>query len=149
MKLYEIEHSLWKRHIPFLPRIIKALIYVFFHCVIPPECSIGKGTVLWHHGLGIVIHPNVRIGNNCHLYNHVVLGGGHDGPDGPPVDIRIGDNVTITTGAKVLCRDTLLVIGENSIIGANAVVLNDVPPNVVMGGIPARVLKQKSSRPVI
>ena len=141
--LHRIAHYFHRRHVPCIPGFLKVVNYLLFNCVIPPECEIGKGTVLWHHGLGVVMHPRTRIGRNCHIYNHVVLGGGNDGPNGPRTEIRIGDNVTIGAGAKVLCRRAPLVIGCNSTIGANAVVIDDVQDNVVVGGIPAKLLKQK------
>ncbi|MCK5679392.1 hypothetical protein KAI46_01105 [bacterium] len=80
MTLYRTSHLLAKYNIPFSQKLIKITIFLLFHCVIPPSCSIGKGTTLWNHGLGIIIHPNVPIGQNCHIYNHVVFGGGHDEP---------------------------------------------------------------------
>ena len=143
--LYRIAHLLAKYHIPFFPKLIKIIIFLLFHCVIPPSCIIGQGTKLWHHGLGIIIHPNVTIGKNCHIYNHVVFGGGHDGPHGPPVDIVIGDNVTIGAGAKILCKETKLLIGKGSTIAANAVVLGNVPPYSVVAGVPAIIVKTKST----
>lgn len=148
MALYHLERFLHLKGVPLLPRIVKGFIYAVFHCVIPPECAIGHGAVFWHHGLGVVIHPGTRIGRNCHIYNHVVLGGGHDGPAGPPSRITIGDNVMLSAGAKILCRGETLTIGDNSIVGANAVVLGDVPPNVVVGGIPARILGTRDDVPV-
>jgi len=143
MMLYRLEHLLYLKKIPVLPKIIKGFIYLVFHCVIPPECEIGEGTTLWHSGLGIIIHSGTTIGRNCHIYNHVVFGGGHGGPKGPPVKIIVGDNAMLAAGAKILCRKAPLTIGANSIVGANAVVLKDVPPNVVVGGIPATVLKER------
>lgn len=130
--------------LPILSRITKLSIRLLFCCVVPPECKIGINTKFWHNGLGVIIHPNVIIGNECNIYNHVVMGGGHDGPDGPPIKIIIGDSVNIGTGAKILCKKDTLYIGSHSTIGANAVVIDDVPPYSVVGGIPARVLKFKT-----
>jgi hypothetical protein len=96
-----------------------------FECVIPPECSIGEGTRLWHHGLGAILHPDVKIGRNCNTYNYAALVGGHDGPAGPPIRIIVGDNVNIGNGAKLLCKSGLLSIGDGSGIGANAVMLSE------------------------
>jgi len=143
MENYRLSHFLWKHHVPFIPKIIKALNYFFFHCIIPPECEIGQGTILWHHGHGIIIHPNTYLGKFCNIYNHVVIGGGNDSALGRPTKIHIEDNVTIGAGAKVLCRKSPLVIGSNSLITANSVVIKDVPKNAVVGGIPAKILKMK------
>lgn len=149
LKLHQISHYCHKRRIPIVPRVLKGIIYVVFGCVIPPECEIGAGTRFWHSGLGVVLHPNARIGKNCNIYNHVVVGGGHDGPDGPPIEIVIGDNVSIYSGAKVVCKGTRLVVGTDSSVAANAVVLEDVPVGVIVGGIPARILKRKEKLQIV
>ncbi len=141
--IYRISRWLLLRRVPILPRALKAINYLLFNCVIPPECTIGPGTRVFHSGLGVIIHPSTIIGARCSIYNHVVIGGGHDTPDGPPIRVEIGDECTIAAGAKVLCKADRLRIGRNSTVGANAVVLSDVPDNVVVGGIPARVLKTK------
>jgi serine O-acetyltransferase len=145
MNFHHLSHRLYARKVPVLPQILKGVIYVLFHCVIPPQVEIGAGTKLWHHGLGIVFHPGTKIGKGCNIYNFVVIGGGHDGPGGPPVQITIGDNVNIGAGAKVLCTKGSLSIGSGSTIASNAVVLEDVTENVVVGGIPAKIIKNKHS----
>jgi serine O-acetyltransferase len=129
--------------VPLIPKILKAITFLVCHCVIPPECTIGKKVEFWHHGLGVIIHPKTRIGDNCNIYNHVVLGGGHDGPKSVPTEIHIGDNVTIGSGAKVLCKKAPMIIGANSTIAANAVVVDNVPEGTIVGGIPAKILRYK------
>jgi serine O-acetyltransferase len=146
LKVHAISRWLYLLKVPILPKIIKGFIYLVFNCVLPPQVDIGIGTRLWHSGLGIIMHPGTRIGKNCNIYNFVVLGGGHDGPGGPPVHIVVGDNVNISTGAKVLCSSPPLIVGNGSTIAANAVVLEDVPENVVVGGIPARVIIRKAEK---
>jgi serine O-acetyltransferase len=143
LTLYRFAHFLWLKRIPVLPRVLKGLTFLVFHCVIPPECVIGRGTRLFHSGLGIIIHPSTTIGEHCNIYNHVVFGGGHDGPDGPPIAIVIGNHCNVAAGAKILCRDALLTIGNNVTIAANAVVLSRVPNDVVVAGVPARIVKHK------
>ena len=73
----------------------------------------------------------------------MVFGGGHDGPDGPPIRIIVGNRVNISAGAKVMCKSGTLTIGDGSTIAANAVVLADVPPNSIAVGMPARCLPKK------
>jgi serine O-acetyltransferase len=94
--------------------------------------------------MGIIVHESSSIGADCNIYNHVVIGGGYDGPDGPPIAIVIENGVTISAGAKVLCKSGTLTIGEGSTIGANAVVLTSVPPHTVAIGIPARFITKKN-----
>jgi serine O-acetyltransferase len=99
---------------------------------IPLNTQIGGGLLLPHPN-GIVVHPDVRIGPNCLLFQQVTIGSaGKDG--GVPT---LGGHVDVGAGAKVLGR---IVIGDDVRIGANAVVLTDVPAGATAVGIPARVL---------
>jgi serine O-acetyltransferase len=130
-------------HIPFVPRLIKAAIYFFFNCILPAEVSVGPRTRFHHHGWCVLVHESVEFGSDCNIYNQVVIGGGHDGPDGPPIRIIIGNNVNISAGAKVLCKSGTLTIGSGSTVAANAVVLSDVPPDSIAVGMPARCIPRK------
>lgn len=144
LRLHSIARWCYLHHIPVVPRLIKVILYVFFNCILPAETSVGAGTCFHHHGSCVLVHPSVEIGEGCNIYNQVVIGGGHDGPDGPPIRIIIGNRVNIGTGAKVLCKSGTLTIGDGSTIAANAVVLSDVPPNSLAVGMPARSTPKKS-----
>jgi serine O-acetyltransferase len=149
LRLHFIARWCYLHRIPLVPRFIKSVIYACFNCILPEECSVGAGTRFHHHGASIIVHPSVVIGQNCNIYNQVVIGGGHDGPDGPPIRILIGNNVNVSAGAKILCKSGTLRIGDGSTIGANAVVLSDVPPNSLAVGIPARCKpKMRVSDPI-
>ncbi|MCD7785685.1 MAG: serine O-acetyltransferase [Oscillospiraceae bacterium] len=93
------------------------------------------GTTLAYGGVGVVIHKNAVIGKDCIIESNVTIGGRNNIP-GAPV---IGDNVFIGTGAKILGN---IRIGSGSIIGANAVVIYDVPEKCSVGGIPAKILHE-------
>lgn len=82
-RLYSVARWCYLRHIPLIPELIRKANFVLFAAVVPPECSIGPGTKLHHHGLCTIIHPDTEIGSDCNIYNQVVIGGAHDGPDGP------------------------------------------------------------------
>ena len=144
--LYRISRWCYLHHIPMVPWMVKCILYVAFHCVIPPECVIGRGTRLWHHGLGIMIHPDVEIGEDCNIYNFAGIGSGYDGPDGPPVHVKIGNRVTIAHGAKILCKGGTLRIGDGATVGVCAVVHKDVPANYVALGFPARNMPKNIER---
>jgi serine O-acetyltransferase len=98
---------------------------------IPINCQLGGGLLLPHPN-GIVIHPNAIIGPNCLIFQQVTIGS-RDG-SGSPV---IGGHVDIGAGAKILGAVTL---GSGTLIGANAVVLQDVPAGKTAVGIPAKII---------
>ena len=101
-------------------------------CEIHPGTQIGGGLIL-PHPIGIVIHPGVTIGPNCMILQNVTLGTNRSA--GVP---RIGGHVDIGPGAVVIGNVT---VGDHAVIGANAVVLSDVPAGTIVGGIPARNLR--------
>ena len=95
---YRLARWLYLRGIPLLPRIIEKLSFLVFHCYIPYQAEIGEGFEVGYWGVGVVIHPRVRIGQNVFVSNGVTIGGRNELPNVP----RIEDNVFIATGAKVL-----------------------------------------------
>lgn len=133
-KLYRIERWLYVHHVPILPKIIKGLIYLIHNSSIPYEAEIGEHCKFLYGGIGCVIGKQTKIGDYVIIGTNV-LTGGRSNKDGMPV---IGNNVYIATGAKILGNIT---IADNVIIGANAVVIHDVPSNCSVGGVPARILK--------
>lgn len=131
---YRLAHWLWKCKIPFLPRLIYILQYLFFNCAVPASCTIGKGTKFGYNGIATVIHARAVIGANCVIGTCVTIGERSKHYEVPV----IGDNVYIGTGAKILGP---VKVENNVVIGAGAVVLNDVPDNSVVVGMPAKVVK--------
>jgi serine O-acetyltransferase len=95
--------------------------------------EIGKGLLIEHFG-GIVINSKTKIGDFCTISHCVTIGNKKPGGLSP----RIGNNVYICSGAKILGD---ISIGDNCIIGANAVVIESLPANSVAAGIPAKVIK--------
>lgn len=117
--------------------LIERVIEIITGISIPVEVEIGKGLRIHHFG-GIIFHPHVKMGEHCTVYHEVTFGD-KGGWGEPP---KIGSNVLIGAGAKVLGDIT---IGDNVIIGANAVVIDAVPDNVVVGGVPAKIIAQTAS----
>lgn len=105
---------------------------------IPLKAHIEGGLLLPHPN-GIVVHPGVRIGPNCLLFQQVTLGT-RSGVRGAP---RLGGHVDVGAGAKILGP---VSIGDHASIGANAVVLCDVPAGCRAVGIPARILPPEANR---
>lgn len=141
VKLFRIASALYRKGIPLLPYALQWLIRRIYSADIPYRMLAGENLHLGHGGLGIVIHPRCVIGNNVTIAQHVTIGG-NKGSAGVP---KIGNNVYIGPGAKVLGE---IIIGDNTIVGANAVVLKSVPDNIVVGGIPAKFLRRIADKDV-
>lgn len=135
MTLYRIAHSFYIKNIPLLPKIFYRLIYLFNNCHIHYQTHIGRGTVLAYGGVGVIIHKEAVVGENCVIESNVTIGGRNNNPKVPV----IGNNVFVGAGARILGD---VYIGDNSIIGANSVVLHDVPTNCSVAGVPARILHE-------
>ncbi len=110
-----------------------------FGIVIPYQTQVGRGLYIAHYTC-IFVSPLAKIGENCNLSQGVTIGQKMGG--GNFYAPQIGDRVYIAPGAKVIGRVT---VGDDAVIGANAVVTHDVPPRGVAAGIPARILSEKGS----
>lgn len=115
------------------------ILRTLFSFEVSGTVSIGTNVEFVHNGLGCVIHPKTVIGSNVSIYQNTTLGGNTKIIDGEITNIGapiIKDNVTICAGACVLGP---IIIGENVVIGANAVVTRDVPPNSLAYGNPMKI----------
>lgn len=133
---YRFAHRLYKLKFYFLARLISQRTARRTGIEIHPGATIGKGLFI-DHGHGVIIGETAIIGDNVTLYQGVTLGG--TGKERGKRHPTIEDNVMISAGAKVLGSFT---VGENSKIGAGSVVVNEVPPNCTVVGIPGRVVKR-------
>ena len=133
-------HFLYRHHRYTFARLISQLARHFTGIEIHPGAKIGKNLFI-DHGMGIVIGETAEIGDNCTIYHGVTLGG--TGKDTGKRHPTLGNNVLIGAGAKVLGP---FKVGDNSMIGANSVVLKEVPPNTTVAGVPGRMVKQDSRR---
>jgi len=138
--LYRLAHKLLSFKIPFFPRLISQIGRFFTGIEIHPGAQIGTGLFI-DHGMGVVVGETSIIGNNVTLFQGVTLGG--TGKEQGKRHPTIRNNVVIGTGAKVLGNIT---VGDNSYVGANAVVIKDVPPNSTVVGVPGRITKQEGKK---
>ncbi len=134
LQIYRAAHWLHRFHIPVLPRMLYVFNRIVFAIALPPSAQLGKNVVLGYRGLGIVIHRRAVIGNCVNIGARVTIGGRSGQADVPVIE----DEVMIGTGACILGP---VRIGRNAQIGANAVVLCDVPPHGVAVGVPARIVR--------
>lgn len=130
---YRVSHFLLKLHLKFLARLVSQIARFLTGIEIHPGAQIGKGLFI-DHGMGVVIGETTIIGDNVTMYHQVTLGG--TGKDHGKRHPTIGNNVVIGAGAKILGPIT---VGDNAKIGANSVVLKDVPANATAVGIPAEI----------
>ena len=137
---YRLSHALHKRGYHFAARFVSQTAKFFTGIEIHPGAKIGKGLFI-DHGSAVVIGETAEIGDNCTLYQGVTLGG--TGKDSGKRHPTLGNNVMVGAGAKVLGP---FKIGDNSKIAANAVVLEEIPPDSTAVGIPARVVKRKNMK---
>lgn len=137
---HRIAHFFYKIRLFFIARMISQLSRHLTGIEIHPGAQIGKDFFI-DHGMGVVIGETAIVGDNVLLYQGVTLGG--TGIEKGKRHPTIGNNVVIGTGAKVLGNIT---VGDNSYIGANAVVIKDVPPNSTVVGVPGRVTKQDGKK---
>ncbi|MBF0542085.1 MAG: cysteine--tRNA ligase [Nitrospirae bacterium] len=138
--LYRIIHRLWNLKIPILPRFLSQIVRIFTGVEIHPAAKIGAGFFI-DHGTGVVIGETTEIGTECLIYQGVTLGG--TGKEQGKRHPTLQNNVVIGAGAKILGSIT---IGSYAKIGANSVVLEDVPQHSIVVGIPAKIIKRRVSR---
>jgi serine O-acetyltransferase len=135
LAIYRFALLLHKARVPLLPRLINSFfLRIIFSCRIGLGAKIGKGVCLAYGGLGTVIHHKAVIGNNVYIGSNVTIGGTNRQSIFP----TIGDNCLISTGVRIIGP---ISIGKNCVIGANAVVVDNIPDNCCAVGIPAKVIK--------
>ncbi|MDE2008472.1 MAG: serine O-acetyltransferase [Candidatus Omnitrophica bacterium] len=137
---HRLAHQLWVWKVPFIPRWLSQLARFLTGIEIHPGASIGKRFFI-DHGTGVVIGETAVVGDNVLLYQGVTLGG--TGKETGKRHPTLGNNIVAGSGAKILGNIT---IGDNSYIGANAVVIRNVPPNSTVVGIPGRITKQEGRK---
>ena len=138
--LHRIAHFFHSIGLPFIPRYISNIARQITAIEIHPGAKIGKNFFI-DHGGGVVIGETTEVGDNCLLYQGVTLGGTSDKREKRHPTLK--NNIVVGAGAKVLGPIT---IGNNVKIGANSVVINDVPDNSVVVGIPGRIVARNGER---
>jgi serine O-acetyltransferase len=138
---HRIAHAMYEGGVPLLPRLIAMVARTLTGIEIHPAARIGQGLFI-DHGAGVVIGETAEIGDDVTLYQGVTLGGtGFAGGKRHPT---VQDNVTIGSGAKLLGPIT---VGHGAKVGANSVVITDVPPNSTVVGNPGHPVRVDGRRP--
>ncbi|GLU32205.1 serine O-acetyltransferase [Trinickia caryophylli] len=137
---HRLAHALWRRGWRYLPRFLSFAARMFTHIDIHPGATIGARFFI-DHGAGVVIGETAEIGNDVTLYHGVTLGGtsGYPGKRHP----TLGDHVVVGAGATILGP---IIVGHRARIAANSVVIDPVPENATVVGIPGRVVVPRARR---
>jgi serine O-acetyltransferase len=132
--MHRMAHWFYRRKFYFIARFISQLNRFLTGIEIHPGAVVGRGLFI-DHGMGVVIGETTEIGDNVTLYQGVTLGG--TGKEKGKRHPTIGNNVVVSTGAKILGNIT---IGNNVKVGAGSVVLRNVPDNCTVVGVPGKVV---------
>lgn len=135
----------YARQLPLIGKLFYYLLKLL-GSEIPVSVPIGPGFILEHGGHGVVIHSKAKIGANVHIYQGVTLGRAdiylpveHSKFEG----IQIGDDVILSPGCKILCKQGVLKVGNGTVIGANAVLLDSTGEDELWAGAPARCVGKR------
>jgi len=137
---HRVAHAIWETGLCLPARMVSQLGRFFTGIEIHPGARIGRSLFI-DHGMGVVIGETAEIGDNCTLYQGVTLGG--TGKERGKRHPTLGENVVVGAGAQVLGNIT---IGRGSYIGANSVVIKDVPPDATVVGVPGRIVSIAGER---
>jgi serine O-acetyltransferase len=134
-KLYYWSHWLYRHRVPLVPRLLMLLVRLLYQSFVPYQTVIGPG-VSFGHRQGIVIARTAHIGSRCLIRHQVTIANSAQGA------AHIGNDVQIGAGAKLIGK---VHVGDGARIGANSVVVDDVPAGATVVGIPARVVRQRTT----
>ena len=138
--LHRVAHGCWTRGFKWLGRFISQLSRWLTGIEIHPGAKIGS-CVFFDHAMGVVVGETAEIGDGCTIYQGVTLGG-TSLYKGAKRHATLGKDVVVSAGAKVLDG---VRIGSRVVVGANAVVAQDLPDGVIAAGVPARVIRSRDT----
>ena len=132
---YRTARWLYLHKVSVLLGVIKGITYVLFNTVVPYTAEIGEGTKFAYGGMGCVVHKDTKIGERVIIGQNMTIGRSLNPEDYP----TIGSDVYISAGARIIGK---IHVGNNVIIGANAVVNKNVGDNCIVAGVPAKVIRK-------
>jgi serine O-acetyltransferase len=133
-QLHRLAHTLYERRVPVVPRLVSHVGRFLTGIEIHPGARIGEGLFI-DHGMGVVIGETAEIGDDCHLYQGVTLGGTSTRRE--KRHPTLADNVVVGAGSELIGA---IYVGENARIGAGSVVVTNVPANATVVGVPGHIV---------
>lgn len=126
-RLWYLSSRLHAKGLTPVARLLKALIFIAYHAVLPYEVAVPKDVRFFHRGLGTVIHPNTVIGHNVIIGHDALITAGGQEP-GSPFCVTLEENVIVGSGSMVKPKQGGSIrVGAGAVVGARAIVIGDVP----------------------
>lgn len=122
--------------VPVLPKVCMLFVFLCYNCSVPYRARIGRGTFFNHGGMGVLINPMVEIGEDCKIGNNVSIVGQGPYKNAP----KLGNRIYIGPGAVI---QGPVIIEDDVIIAPNSVVNKSVHSNMIVAGVPARIIGDK------
>lgn len=138
-------HLVYARYLPVIGKVFYYLLKLL-GSEIPLSVPIGEDFILEHGGHGVVIHSKSKIGDRVHIYQGVTIGRADiylSSTLSKFEGVEIGNDVILSPGCKVLCKEGVLRVGDGTVLGANAVLLQSTGNNEIWAGSPARCLGKR------
>lgn len=140
LKLWKASMWFHRHHMRPASRVCKTLLFLAFGALLEPEVELKGHVNFAHRGLGVVIHGTTVLGDWVQIWQYTTIGSTNDKLSRPDTGVRVGDRVVIGPHAIILCSSgRTLTIGEGAVIGAGAVVVDDVPAGAVVLAEPSRI----------
>ena len=141
---------LWRRSIwchqhgfPLGARFFKTVIFLVFGAILEPEVTLEGHVNLSHRGLGVVIHGSTTIGDWAQIWQYATIAATNDKTESG-IGVRIGRGVVVGAHAIIMCpSDRTLTVGDEAVIAAGAVVVDDVPPGALVLPQPSRIIDRR------
>ena len=131
-------------------RLLKTLIFLGFGALLEPEVRLEGHVNFAHRGLGVVVHGTTVLGDWVQIWQYVTIASNNDKEVAPDTGVRIRRGAVIGAHAVIMCsRGRTLTIGEDAVIGAGAIVVDDVPAGATVLPEPSRIIPRERSGPRI
>jgi serine O-acetyltransferase len=134
VRLQRVSFALQRKGLTPLSRFIELAIRLVYGACLPAKTSIAPSVVFYHNALGVVLNHTCVISGGCQIGTHVLLGGNGNEKGAPHLD----EDVVVHAGAKLIGP---IRVGRGTVIGANSVVMSDVPEGALVTGVPGSVKK--------